>query len=137
MIYYTHRQACLIYLKANKMAYLAIDGYISSQALRDVLIETYNLCKKFNLTKVLADSSGLAVIKIADVEYIKQHILPLLDSLNSLYIAFVKPVNIFGQASLKIFNPQNSNHNYNTFETLEHAENWLKNDVGYTLLKTA
>jgi len=128
MIYYSNSQSCIIYLKNKNAAYLAIEGFVSSETIREFMVKAVQLCTHQTVKAILFDSSKINVLRTEDMNWIKQSVLPLFGTSSLKKVGYLEPQDIFGELSLEKLIPENSKVIFKKFKTLEDAEKWAYNE---------
>ncbi|HAM98763.1 MAG TPA: hypothetical protein DCQ26_09130 [Marinilabiliales bacterium] len=128
MIYYSNLQACLMFIKDRNIAYMAVEGFLESGKVKDLMQKTVELCLKQKVHYLLIDSSRLEVVKTDDIRWIVMEIYPLLRQTSLKKVGYVRSQNVFGQVSLEKLLPKNTTKEIKFFSTLELAESWLLDD---------
>lgn len=97
MIYLNDSSACVMYIKSKKTAYIAVEGFVTSETIRNCVNALTVLCVNHDVKNILFDSSYLDVIKKDDIMWITQKIYPNYKSFNLEKVTYIKPLNIFGK----------------------------------------
>lgn len=129
MIYFNNEKACVIYLKHKDTAYIAVEGFVDSISVRKLMMKILELCQKKNVKSLLIDSSKLDIIRDDDIKWIQQEVYPGFKFLHLKRIAYIKPVNVFGEKSIKKLIPKETLKEFKEFFSIEEAERWVYQDL--------
>lgn len=129
MLIYSSKEACILYIKKRNYVYLAIEGFINSEKIREFYGSLVKICREKNITRILFDTSNLGAIKENDLQWIFQSIADTLNPLNIYKIAFLSPKNAFGAMTISRIFTEVHDLEAKVHERMEDAENWLFEDI--------
>jgi len=118
-------ETCIIFIEGKNYAYLALEGFIETEKIKEFAGKLIDLCSKKKVTRLLFDTSKLSIIKPSDLEWVINEILPNLRFKHIEKIAFLLPENPFGFVSVRNLMKHIDNKKVEVFRRMEHAETWI------------
>jgi DNA-directed RNA polymerase subunit F len=128
MMIYNSKEACILYIKKRNYVYLAVEGFINSEKIKEFYESLVKVCREKNIKRILFDTSKLGAIKENDLQWIFQSTADTVNPLNIYKIAFLSPKNVFGSRTVSKIFSELHDLKAEVFDNMEDAENWLFED---------
>jgi ribosome biogenesis protein Nip4 len=124
--YYKSNNVLVEEIPNLQAAKITFTGSLKSEEYRKAMEKAYELCKNPNIKNWLQNNQQAGVLSVEDQHWVSNDLIPRASSYVDK-IAVVVSVDVFRKFAAKnILEKERGKLNFQYFETLPDAENWLK-----------